>query len=297
MSSGGKKIKEDSFWHLPAKDLSVQEIQHLLVGGVAPRPIAFVSTLSEKGVANLAPFSFFNAFGSNPPVVAFSPARRGRDGTLKDTYRNLIDTGECVIQIVTHSMVEQVNVTSAEYPSDVDEFTKSGFTKVKSQIVKPFRVAESPFQMECKLIQMIHLGGKNGSGNLAVCEVLVFHVDRKMYVNGKILAEKMDQVARNGGPYYTRSFPASMFQIPQPVTKLGVGYDQIPQAFKDSHDLSANDLGQLATLEKPPTLAEAKELAAKYDKKKRLDTAKGFLKDRKTLEAWKILMVHYGIKK
>lgn len=295
MSSDTKKITEESFWHLDTKDLSVQQIQGLLVGGVAPRPIALVSTLSEKGQANLAPFSFFNAFGSNPPVVAFSPARRGRDGSLKDTYRNLVETNECVIQIVTHPIVEQVNVASTEFASGVDEFTKSGLTKVASHVVKPFRVLESPFQMECKLIQMIHLGGQNGSGNLAVCEVLKFHVSRDLYVEGKIQVEKMDQVGRNGGAYYTRSIPTSMFEIHQPVTRIGVGYDQLPKAFRESHDLSANDLGQLATLEKAPSQEDAKAFVktAGIKKGKYLESAKQFLRARKTADAWNVLLVHF----
>ena len=277
------------------KEMDLKHRHQLLIGGVAPRPIALVSTQSQDGKDNLAPFSFFNAFGSNPPVIAFSPAKRGRDGSFKDTYKNLMETKECVVHIVTYSIVEQMNVTSSEYPTGVDEFVKSGFTKIKSDVVKPFRVKESPFHMECKLRQMVHLGDEPASGNLAICDVVRFHIAQEMYVDGRVQIEKMDQVARNGGPYYTRAFAPSMFQIIQPTTELGVGYEQLPKAFKDSHDLSANDLGQLAAVQQIPSLVEAKEFTKKLDLEDLLATAKVFLQKRKTLEAWKVLRVHFGV--
>lgn len=277
------------------KDLDLKHRHQLLIGGVAPRPIAFVSTQSKDGKDNLAPFSFFNAFGSNPPVIAFSAARRARNGTTKDTYNNLMETQECVVHIVTYSFVEQMNVTSTEYPTDVDEFAKSGLTKMKSDLVKPYRVKESPFHMECKLRQMVPLGDQGASGNLAICDVVRFHIAEEMYVNNRVMVEKMDQVARNGGPYYTRAFPPSMFQIVQSTTEIGVGYDQLPKAFKDSHELSANDLGQLATLVTPPTREESKKFADQLGFKDLLSTAKVFLQQRKTLEAWKMLAVYFRI--
>src|SRR3989344_4144957 len=177
----------------------------ILTGGVEPRPIALVSTVSKDGSRNLAPFSFFNAFGSNPPTVVFSPARKTRDGTLKDTYNNLIETKECVIQAVTYTMVEKVNVTSAEFPPTVDEFTQSGLTPIDSHVVKPPRVKESPFQMECILKQMVPLGEKPGSGNLAICEVVMFHIAKSVYKNGIIHPELLDLVARCGGHFYSRA--------------------------------------------------------------------------------------------
>ncbi len=275
------------------KDLDLKHRHQLLIGGVAPRPIAFVSTQSKDGKDNLAPFSFFNAFGSNPPVIAFSAARRARNGTTKDTYNNLMETQECVVHIVTYSFVEQMNVASTEYPTGVDEFAKSGLTKIKSDIVKPYRVKESPFHMECKLRQMVPLGDQGASGNLAICDVVRFHIAEEMYVNNRVLVEKMDQVARNGGPYYTRAFPASMFQIVQPTTEIGVGFDQLPKSFKDSHELSANDLGQLATVVTPPSVEESKKFADQLGFKDLLATAKVFLAQRRTLDAWKILTVYF----
>jgi flavin reductase (DIM6/NTAB) family NADH-FMN oxidoreductase RutF len=277
------------------KELDLKHRHQLLIGGVAPRPIALVSTQSTEGVDNLAPFSFFNAFGSNPPVIAFSAARRGRNGTTKDTYNNLMEIHECVVHIVSYSIVEQMNVASAEYPTGVDEFAKSGFTKIKSDVVKPFRVKESPFQMECKLRQMVHLGDEPASGNLAICDVVRFHIAEEMYVNNRVMVEKMDQVARNGGPYYTRAFPPSMFQIVQPTTELGVGYDQLPKAFKDSHELSANDLGQLATIVEIPSMDDSKKFTAEIKLIDTMATAKVFLGLRKTLEAWKVLRVHFNV--
>ncbi len=275
------------------KEMDLKHRHQLLIGGVAPRPIALVSTQSKDGKDNLAPFSFFNAFGSNPPVIAFSPARRGRNGSTKDTYNNLIETKECVVHIVTYAMVEQMNVTSSEYPTGVDEFAKSGFTKIKSDVVKPSRVKESPFHMECKLRQMIHLGEEPASGNLAICDVVRFHIQEDMYVDGRVQIEKMDQVARNGGPYYTRAFLPSMFQIVQPTTELGVGYDQLPKAFKDSHELSANDLGQLASVLVTPSLADAQAFVQKLGFHDLLATAKVFLAQRKAVEAWKVLSVYF----
>ena len=203
--------------HISAKDLSPQETLALLTSGVAPRPIALVSTISKKGVLNLAPFSFFNAFGSNPPVVVFSPARRGRNGTTKDTYNNLVETKECVVQVVTHKIVEKVNMTSAEFPPEVDEFKESGLTPIASEIVKPPRVKESPFQMECRLLNMLSIGTGKGSGNLAICEVLLFHIDEVLYENGKIHPNKIDLVGRNGGDFYTRAQGSALFELPKPV--------------------------------------------------------------------------------
>src|SRR3989338_1311594 len=199
-----------------AKDLSPKDTLEILTGGVGPRPIALVSTLSQDGKRNLAPFSFFNAFGSNPPIVAFSPARKTRDGGLKDTYNNLIQTKECVVQAVTYAMAKQVNICSAEFAPGVDEFIESGLTPIDSLKVKPPRVKESPFQMECVLKQMMSLGEKPGSGNLAVCEVLVFHIAESVYKDGIIHPDLMDLVARNGGHFYTISKCNALFELEKP---------------------------------------------------------------------------------
>ncbi len=209
-------MSDKKFRHIKSSDLSPQDALALLVGGVSPRPIALVSTLSKDGINNLAPFSFFNAFGSNPPMVAFCPARRTRDGTLKDTYHNLMATKECVIQAVTYSMVKQVNITSAEWPPEVSEFEKSGLTPIPSHIVKPKRVKESPFQMECRLKQMISFGEGKGSGNIAICEVLLFHIAEKVLKDGLIYPPFLDVVGRCGGVFYTRASGDALFELPQP---------------------------------------------------------------------------------
>ena len=244
--------------HYEPKDLSVREVHRLLLGGVAPRPIALVSTISKDGINNLSPFSFFNAFGANPPIVAFSPSRRGRDATLKDTFNNLIDTQECVIQSVTHSLVEQVNLASAEFSSDTDEFIKSGLTPIKSDIVKPKRVKESPFQMECKLLEMKSFGEGGASANLAICEVIKFHVAEDLFTKGIIDPIKIDLVARMSGDFYSR-VSVSVFVVEKPIGKKCIGYDQIPEHIRQSEIYSANDLGKFGNSESIPTENQVKK--------------------------------------
>jgi flavin reductase (DIM6/NTAB) family NADH-FMN oxidoreductase RutF len=253
--------------HYEPKDLSVQEVHRLLLGGVAPRPIALVSTISADGINNLSPFSFFNAFGANPPIVAFSPSRRGRDATFKDTYNNLIATKECIIQSVTHSMVGQVSLASAEYPSDYDEFIKSGLTPIDSDLVKPKRVKESPFQMECKLLEMRSFGEGGASANIAICEVLKFHVAEDIFTNGIIDPTKIDLVARMSGSFYSRAADG-LFNIEQPVVKQCIGYDQIPLHIRKSEIYSANDLGKFGHSESNPNENEVQEFIKKIKEEK-----------------------------
>lgn len=235
------------------KELPVPNVHAYLLGGVAPRPIALVSTVSESGRVNLSPFSFFNAFGANPPVVVFSPSRRGRDGSLKDTYNNIVTTKECVIQAVTYDMVQQVSLASTEYDTGVDEFVKSGLTPVPSELVKAPRVKESPFQMECKLLQMIPLGEGGAAGNLAVCEVMLFHVAEEIVENGVIQPDRIDLVARMGANFYTRARGESVFEVAKPIGRRGIGYDQLPDFIKNSHLLTANNLAQLGNVESLPS--------------------------------------------
>lgn len=234
------------------KDLTVQQVQKYLLGGVAPRPIALVSTISEDSIRNLAPFSFFNAFGANPPTVAFSPSRRGRDGTTKDTFQNLCATKECVVQVVPYSLVHQVNLASAEFEAGVDEFIKSGLTPVSSDLIKPDRVKESPFQMECRLQQMIELGGKPGSGNLAICEVIKFHIEESIMREGVIHPDLIDLAGRNSASFYTRASGEAIFELPKPDDNV-IGYDSLPEFVRRSEILSANDLGQLGTFTEIPS--------------------------------------------
>lgn len=217
-----------------------------LVGAVTPRPIALVSTISEDGIHNLSPFSFFNAFGSNPPVVAFSPSRRGRDNTTKDTYHNVKATKECVIHIVNNDIVEQMNLSSTEYDKSVDEFIKSGFTAIESDLVKPKRVKESPVHFECKLMEIVELGDQAGSGILCICEVVKIHVSEHILdTNGNIDPFLLDAVGRNGGSWYTRSNSGSMFEVPKP-DGIGIGFDKLPSYILESHVYTANNLGLFA---------------------------------------------------
>jgi len=253
--------------HYEPKDLKVPEVHKLLLGGVAPRPIAFVSTISADGVNNLSPFSFFNAFGANPPIVAFSPSRRGRDATLKDTYNNLIATKECVIQSVTYSMVEQVSLASTEYPSEYDEFIKSGLTPIDSDLVKPKRVKESPFQMECKLLEMRSFGEGGASANLAICEVVKFHVAEDLFTDGIIDPVKIDLVARMSGSFYSRA-AKGVFSLEQPGTKKCIGYDQIPIYIQQSEIYSANDLGKFGHSESIPSSEDVKSYIQKVSDEK-----------------------------
>lgn len=246
--------------HFIPGDLPVPKVHQLLLGGVAPRPIALVSTVAEDGTVNLSPFSFFNAFGANPPIVAFSPSRRGQDGTFKDTYNNLVATGECVIQAVTYAMVQQVSLASTQYEPGVDEFAKSGLTPVPSDLVKPPRVAESPFQMECRLQQMVNLGEEPASGNLAICEVIKIHVAEDIFDNQIIDPRCIDLVGRNSGNFYTRAGGDAIFSVQKPLKRKGMGIDQLPEFIRTSRVLSANNLGQLGNTETVPEGSEVDEL-------------------------------------
>lgn len=248
--------------HFEPKDLSTREIHGYLLGGVGPRPIALVSTLAENGTANLSPFSFFNTFGANPPIVAFSPARRGRDGSVKDTYTNLVATGECVVQAVTYPMVQQISLASTEYPPEVDEFAKSGLTPEASDVVRPPRVKESPFQMECRLQQMIELGGGPGSGNLAICEVVKFHIAEDIIRDGVIHPDLIDLVGRQSADFYCRASGQAIFEVAKPVLKTGIGFDNLPEFILKSHVLSANNLAQLANSEEIPDAGQAQQAVA-----------------------------------
>ena len=238
------------------KNMSVPEVQRLLQGGVAPRPIALASTLATDGTANLSPFSFFNILGANPPVLAFSPSRRGRDGTLKDTYNNLVTTGECVINAVTYDMVEQVSLASVEFAPETDEFVRSGLTKVDSLLVKPYGVKESPFRLECKMLKMESIGGGGASANIAICEVLMIHADDDIFTNGLIDPHKIDLVARMGGDFYCRASGGAVFEVAKPSGKNCLGYDQLPGFMLKSTIYSGNDLGAFANSTKIPTDGE-----------------------------------------
>jgi flavin reductase (DIM6/NTAB) family NADH-FMN oxidoreductase RutF len=255
---------ENKYISVDPKEAPVKEIHQLLLGGVSPRPIALVSTVSKDGTNNLAPFSFFNAFGANPPVVAFSPSYRGHDGTAKDTLNNVKENGQCVIQSVTYDMVEQVSLASTEYESEIDEFIKSGLTPIPSDIVKPMRVKESPFHMECEVLQVVPLGEKNASGNLVICKVVRFHVSPEIMKDGIIEPELIDLVGRNSSNYYTRASGEAIFSVTKPIGKKGIGFDNLPEFVKQSKILTANNIAQLANCETIPDQAELDSFAKTF---------------------------------
>jgi flavin reductase (DIM6/NTAB) family NADH-FMN oxidoreductase RutF len=245
---------------LDPKELSVQRVHQLLLGAIGPRPIAFASTLDQEGNANLAPFSFFNVFSANPPILVFSPARSGRTGQSKDTFNNAKAVPEVVINVVNYNMVHQMSLASSPYAPGIDEFVKAGFTALASHKVAPFRVAEAPVQFECKVQQIIELGQEGGAGNLIICEVVQMHIQEDLLnENGLIDQHKIDLVARMGGDWYCRANTESMFEIKKPITTCGIGYDALPQDIKNSQLLSANDLGQLAGIEELPNETDVNE--------------------------------------
>jgi flavin reductase (DIM6/NTAB) family NADH-FMN oxidoreductase RutF len=235
------------------KDLPVQKLHQYLLGAIGPRPIAFASTVDAEGKPNLAPFSFFNVFSANPPILIFSPARSGRTNTTKDTYNNVKVVPEVVINVVNYGIVHQMSLASSPYSPGVNEFEKAGFTAIKSDLVKPFRVVESPVQFECKVKEVIELGTEGGAGNLIICEVIKIHIDESILnYEGMIDQTKIDLVARMGGDWYCRASSVSMFEITKPISTCGIGFDALPRDIKSSKFLSGNNLGQLAGIEKIP---------------------------------------------
>lgn len=282
------------------KEISTGKRHQYLLGAIGPRPIAFASTLDEKGRPNLSPFSFFNVFSANPPILIFSPARRGRDNTVKHTYLNAKSTKEVVINIVDYKIVQQMSLSSTEYPEGVNEFEKAGFTMLESDVVKPFRVAESPAQFECKILEVKELGEEGGAGNLVICEVVKMHFDEEILdAEGFIDQHKIDQVARMGGNWYTRA-NMGLFEVPKPLTSLGIGVDQIPQEIRTSKVLTGNDLGKLGNVEELPSEDEINEfikednyassLVKSGDIHKIHLQAQEYLEKEDPAKAWKILL-------
>jgi len=256
------------FISVDPQESTLKEVHHLLLGGVAPRPIALVSTISKDGINNLAPFSFFNAFGASPPYVAFSPSFSGRDGSAKDTYNNIREIAECVVQVVTYDIIEQINLSSTGYSPDVDEFVKSGFTAIDSDKVKPKRVKESPFQMECLVEQVIPLGGTNGSGNLILCRVIKFHISEHVFnEKGIIDPQLIDLIGRNSASFYTRAHGEAIFEVQRP-RGIAIGIDQLPRFIRESRILSANNLARLAC---SPSLKDKDEVQGFLDSFKKIE--------------------------
>lgn len=227
-------------------EVKTAQFHGLLLGAIAPRPICFASTIDEEGRHNLSPFSFFNVFGAKPPILIFSPARRVRDNTIKHTLENIKATGEVVINVVNHAIVQQMSLSSCEFPKGVDEFTKAGFTPLASDLVKPMRVAESPAQLECKVLQVIETGTEGGAGNLVICEVVCMHIaDEVLDAEGRIDPHKIDLVARMGGDYYCRASGNAVFTVPKPNLSIGIGVDALPAEIRNSPVLTGNNLGVL----------------------------------------------------
>ena len=282
------------------KSIETAKLQGYLQSSVGPRPIAFASTVDTEGNPNLSPFSFFNVFSANPPILIFSPARRVRDNSIKHTLINAESTREVVINVVNYDMVQQTSLASTEYAEGVNEFVKSGFTPIPSEVVKPFRVKESPVQFECKVTQIIPLGSEGGAGNLILCEVVRIHIDESILdENGAIDQYKIDLVSRLGGNWYSRS-NQGLFEVPKPLTTLGIGVDAIPDFIKESAIFDGNDLGMLGNIEALPTLEEVsifvkqnfavKGVLSSDDQEKVHIEAKKYLLEKDVLSAWKVLL-------
>jgi flavin reductase (DIM6/NTAB) family NADH-FMN oxidoreductase RutF len=282
------------------KDVSPAQLQGYLQSAVAPRPIAFASTISKNGKPNLSPFSFFNVFSSNPPILIFSPARRVRNNTIKHTLINAEATREVVINVVNYDIVQQMSLSSTEYADDVNEFLKSGLTQIPSDIVKPYRVKESPVQFECKVNEIISLGNEGGAGNLIICEVVKIHISEDILdENGLIDQYKIDLVSRLGGNWYSRS-NQGLFEVPKPLVNLGIGVDAIPEHIKLSPVFNGNDLGKLGNIESLPTKQEVsifvkenfavKGVLSADDVQKVYQKAKEYLNNDDVLSAWKVLL-------
>ena len=282
------------------KELSPAQLQAYLQTAVAPRPIAFASTVDKNGKPNLSPFSFFNVFSSNPPILVFSPARRVRNNTIKHTLINCEATKQVVINVVNYDIVQQASLSSTEYADGVNEFLKSGLTMLPSDMIKPYRVAESPVQFECKVNEIIALGNDGGAGNLIICEVLKIHIKEEILdEHGMIDQYKIDLVSRLGGNWYSRS-NQGLFEVEKPLTTLGIGVDVIPDFIRRSAIFDGNDLGKLGNVEALPTEEEitifvkqnfaVKGVLSSDDKKKIHLKAKEYLNNNEVLSAWKVLL-------
>jgi flavin reductase (DIM6/NTAB) family NADH-FMN oxidoreductase RutF len=278
-------------------DVSTEKLHGYLLSAVAPRPIAFASTIDENGNPNLSPFSFFNVFSANPPILIFSPARRVRGNTTKHTLENAKKTKEVVINMVNFDIVQQMSLSSTDYPEGVNEFIKAGFTMLSSEKVKPFRVGESPIQIECKVNEIVELGTEGGAGNLIICEVVRMHIKEEFLdANGNIDQQKLDLVARAGGSYYSRA-KEGFFEIPKPLSMLGIGVDALPVEIRNSTVLTGNDLGMLGNVEAIPLEEDVDKFAKEHQQYiginsvKKHTFAKQFLEKNDVISAWKVLLM------
>lgn len=287
------------------KKISVPQLHHYLLGAIGPRPIAFASSIDKDGNDNLAPFSFFNVFSANPPILIFSPARSGRTNTTKDTFNNVKVVPETVINVVNYNMVHQMSLASSPFAPGVSEFIKTGFTPIASETIQPKRIKESPVQFECKVIDVKELGKEGGAGNLIFCEVQKIHISEEILDEDQAIDQKkIDLVARMGGNWYCRADENSMFEVQKPITTIGIGFDQMPKDILESKTLSGNNLGQLGNIIELPNetdvneykLIELSELFVSLeDEPAKLETelhrrAKGLLIENKIEEAWMTLL-------
>ena len=293
--------------HINPKDIPVGELHRYLLSAVGPRPIALASTIDNDGQVNLSPFSFFNLFSANPPIAIFSPARRVRDNTTKHTLENVNEVNEVVINIVNHAMVEQMSLSSTEYAKGVNEFSKAGFTPIASQLIRPFRVQESPVQLECIVNEVVELGNEGGAGNLVICEVKMMHINKNILDDfGNIDPNKIDLVGRLGGNWYCRASNEAIFEVEKPLRTLGIGVDRIPSRIRNSYILSGNDLGKLGNVERIPSSYEVEHYRQEnYTINEILNfsiedeearealhhRAKELLSKGRTLDAWKTLLI------
>jgi flavin reductase (DIM6/NTAB) family NADH-FMN oxidoreductase RutF len=288
---------------LDLKDLKTAEKQYYLQHVVAPRPVCFASTIDKAGNINLSPFSFFNLFSSNPPIVIFSPSRRVRDNTTKHTLENVMEVPEVVVNIVTYEMVHQVSLASCEYPKEMSEFEKAGFTPEPATLVKPPMVKESKVKMECKVLEVKPLGTEGGAGNLVICEVMRMHIDDSLVdENKKMDQRKIHHIARLGGDWYCKVDETNLFMVPKPNTELGIGVDALPESIRNSDILSGNDLGHLANVRVMPVIEPSfddthlKNIIQYYsmnpdEMEKELHAyAKKLLAEGKVREAWQVLL-------
>ncbi len=291
-----------SFKTIDPTTIGTNELHQILLSAVAPRPIAFASTVDQEGKVNLSPFSFFNVFGSNPPTLIFSPSRKVRDNGLKHTLENVYEVREVVINIVNYAIVEQMSLSSTEYEKGVNEFVKAGFTPMPSIKIQPPRVKESPVSFECIVEQIIETGKEGGAGNLVICRVVMIHINEK-YLNdeGNLETTKLDLVARMGGSWYCRASRESLFEIPKPLSTKGIGVDALSSSIRNSIILTGNNLGRLGNLEKLPSFEEIKEYKASKEfaqlKASESNVEKAFhkaaklkIEQGKALEGLKILM-------
>lgn len=275
---------------LDPKELPVPKLHHYLLGSIGPRPIAFASTVDKEGNRNLAPFSFFNVFSANPPILIFSPARSGRTNTTKNTHDNVKDVAEVVINVVTYDMVHQMSLTSSPFEAGVDEFEKARFTPVASDTIRPYRVKESPVQIECKVLEVKELGKDGGAGNLVICEVQKIHIAEEVLDENQMVdQQKIDLVSRMGGNWYCRANDASMFEVDKPITTIGVGVDALPEQIRTSNQLTGNELGILGNMASLPTDEDIKKALAVIDTPSS-SLAKDFLAQNKPQQAYAVLL-------